>query len=228
MKKSRYEVVVVNDLEVTFDVSIFRKTEELWFNATEVAKRFDKRPYDYLRNEQTEEYLQAVGKHYGISRTELVKTVNGGKYKGTYIHKLIAFDFCRWCSPEFAVDMDKFLYDYIADERVRKAARNDAALEYRPMTDLIKEAHDPIKSWHYSNEADMINKIVLGMKAKQYKELNNIENVRDNLCAQELLAIKRLQVANTGMLDMGEEYDIRKEKLEKLYKKKFSLEAING
>ena len=226
MKK--YEIVEIGKIDVSLDLSIFRKTEELWFSATDVAKQFDKRPADYLKTEPTEKYLKAVESRYDLSRNQLVKVVRGGKYQGTYLHKLLAFDFCRWCSPEFAVDMDKFLYDYIADERVRKAARNDAALEYRPMTDLIKEAHDPIKSWHYSNEADMINKIVLGMKAKQYKELNNIENVRDNLCAQELLAIKRLQVANTGMLDMGEEYDIRKEKLEKLYKKKFSLEAING
>ena len=37
--------------------------------------------------------------------------------------------------------------------------------EYLPMTKAIAEAHEEIKPYHFSNEADLINRIVLGCTA---------------------------------------------------------------
>lgn len=52
-------------------------------------------------------------------------------------------------------------------------SRSEARLEYRPMTDAIKEAHDEIKPYHFSNEEDLINRIVLGMTASKFRAYND-------------------------------------------------------
>ena len=36
--QSKYEIVNVKDVKVTVDVSLLQKTDELFFNATEIAK----------------------------------------------------------------------------------------------------------------------------------------------------------------------------------------------
>lgn len=63
-------------------------------------------------------------------------------------------------------DMEAFIRKYIL-------ARDDNLI----FTQAIKDAYDEPHSYHYSNEYDMINRIVLGCTAKQFKELHGLGNV---------------------------------------------------
>lgn len=63
------------------------------------------------------------------------------------------------------------------------------------------------------NEADMINRIVLGMPAKEFREAQGVESVRDALDAAQLSELNRLQIINTGLIEIGMDYQERKEKL---------------
>ena len=85
-----------------------------------------------------------------------------GRYGGTYLHNILALPFARWCSAKIAVKLDKFLLEKIREEQFRKSNRLTAKTGYRPMTDAIQEAHDPCNFYHYSNEAEMLNKIIKG------------------------------------------------------------------
>jgi len=71
-----------------------------------------------------------------------------------------------------------------------------------------------------SNEADMINKIIFGLSAKEFKRLHNVEDVRENLTAAELANLKRLQETNTGLIEAEMGYAERKEFLSKLHQKR--------
>ena len=101
-----------------------------------------------------------------------------------------------------------------------KEKRQDARVEYKPMTDAIKLAHDPIKSYHFSNEADLINSIVIGMTAKRYKELNKVDSVRDNLKPFQLEAIAHLERMNTALIEINQPFEERKRILNEYYSKK--------
>ena len=49
-----------------------------WFNATEVAKHFDKRPVDWLHRSDTCEYLAALSRHNGKGDfLEQLNIING-------------------------------------------------------------------------------------------------------------------------------------------------------
>lgn len=56
--------------------------------------------------------------------------------------------------------------------------------EFPLLTENIKLLHDHPKPYHFSNECDMINRIVTGMSAKQFRQANGIEKERafDHIC----------------------------------------------
>ncbi len=85
------------------------------------------------------------------------------------------------------------------------------------MTKAILRHHDPVKHYHFSNEADLINKIVLGMKAKKFKGIHDVDNVRDAVTAAELSELDRLQRINTGLIEIGMDYKERQSHLAKCH-----------
>lgn len=108
--QAKYEIINVKDVDVMVDVSLLQKTDELFFNATEIAKQFGKKPDDFLRLESTKEYINEITQdsQVGNSRFEnLVRITHGGKYRGTWLHKELAFEFFGWCSASFRRAMHK-------------------------------------------------------------------------------------------------------------------------
>ena len=91
------------------------------------------------------------------------------------------------------------------------------AEEFPAFAEAVREAHDEPKSYHYSNECDMINRIVLGMTAKQFKELHglpaNVKSIRPFLETQQAKAIRKLQTADVRLLYKGFEFQERKNEL---------------
>lgn len=124
--------------------------------------------------------------------------------------------------------VDSFIYmrEVIKRDAAIKAQRDVARLEYRPMTDSIKrvkesEGKTPAP-YHFSNEADMINRIVLGSPSTKFRKDNDIgkdEPIRDYLTAEQIKAITELQRADTVYLAMGWSFDQRKSALLSLFDK---------
>ena len=102
-------------------------------------------------------------------------------------------------------DMEEYIKKYIL-------SRDD----FLPFTQAIQDAHDEPRSYHYSNEYDMINRIVLGCSAKQYKELHglgDVPSIRPFLSSSQFKAIRKLQLEDIRLLYKGVEYDDRKSRL---------------
>ncbi len=89
-----------------------------------------------------------------------------------------------------------------------------AKLEFPEFTNAIMNAHEEPKHYHFSNEINMINKIVLGMTAKEFKEQNGIDklvnSIRPHLSNEQIRNIEILQRFDIGLITM--EYDYRKRK----------------
>ncbi|MTI62171.1 MAG: Rha family transcriptional regulator [Firmicutes bacterium] len=103
-----------------------------------------------------------------------------------------------------------------------------ARIEYKPMMEALQESRETqgksTSYFHYSNEANMLNRIVLGSTAKDYCEENNIDRdkLRDNLPEWQLKALHKLEVLNTDLIQMGLDYQQRKEMLIKKYNYMFN------
>ena len=92
-----------------------------------------------------------------------------------------------------------------------------AKLEFPEFTNAIMNAHEEPKHYHFSNEINMINKIVLGVNAKEFKEQNGIDNsvgsIRPYLTATQIKYIEALQRFDIGLITMEPDYKKRKETL---------------
>ena len=101
--------------------------------------------------------------------------------------------------------------------------------DFPPFTQAVKDAHDEPESYHYANEINMIYRIVLGMDAKAFRELHNIEqggSIRPFLTDAEYKTVRKLQTEDIRLLYKGADYDTRKQALLTLFLNKYA-EALN-
>ena len=89
-----------NDTPITFDTAAATGT---MVNATEMAKPFKKQPIDWLKTNQSKEYLYVFSKLKFFSLADLVQVKKGGNNSGTWMHEDVALEFARWLSPAFAI-----------------------------------------------------------------------------------------------------------------------------
>lgn len=83
-----------------------------YLHATQIAKHFGKLPKDYLKTEQTQEYIAAladncVRRKILTDKNQLVIIKQGGIEQGTWLHPKLAIHFARWLDPKFAVWCDE-------------------------------------------------------------------------------------------------------------------------
>lgn len=67
--------------------------------------------------------------------------------------------------------------------------------------------------YHYSNEFNMINSLVLGMSTKKFRELNNIPkdtSIRPYLSNGQIKLIEEIQLYDSVLIDMVDDFKTRK------------------
>lgn len=92
-----------------------------------------------------------------------------------------------------------------------------ARKEFPLLTDNIKLLHENPKPYHFSNECDMINRIVTGMSAKQFRIADGIEkgkSIRPYLSDEQITMLETLQKVDVGLLVAVPDYQQRKRHLE--------------
>lgn len=92
-----------------------------------------------------------------------------------------------------------------------------ARQEFPLLTENIQLLHDNPKPYHYSNECNMLNRIVLGMDAKHYREVHGIDkgtSIRPYLSQDEISMLNILQKVDVGLLVAVPDFQQRKRYLE--------------
>lgn len=92
-----------------------------------------------------------------------------------------------------------------------------ARQEFPLLTANIKLLHENPKPYHFSNECDMLNRIVIGMSAKQFRLANGIEkgkSIRPYLSDEQISMLETLQKVDVGLLVAVPDYEQRKRHLE--------------
>jgi phage regulator Rha-like protein len=109
-------------------------------------------------------------------------------------------------------------------ENERKASRQQARLEAPLMTKALQDARARLGKESpphvFSNDYDMIYRIVLGLPAKKYKLENGIddkENLRDVLSLEQIKAVESLQRLNQSMLELDFDFETRKKELNRVF-----------
>jgi len=139
-----------------------------------------------------------------------------GRNGGTYAHSDIALEFASWISPEFRLFVIQDYRRLKQEESERtsldwKLSREIAKINYRDHTDSIKAKLIPPglskkqAGFIYADEADMLNVVVFGMTAKEWKAHNPSRkgNMRDHATHGQLLVLANLEGQNATLIHNG-------------------------
>ena len=107
----------------------FQKGDSVMVNATEMAKPFGKRPIDWLKNQQTEDFLNELSKVRKITLADLVVVSRGGDNGGTWFHEDVALEFSRWLSPAFSIWCNDRIKELLTTG-VTTVSNDDEAIAY--------------------------------------------------------------------------------------------------
>ena len=118
-------------------------------------------------------------------------------------------------------------------ESERKNSRQQAKLEAPLMTKALQDARarqgKESPPHVFSNDYDMIYRIVLGLPAKKYKAEQGIDdktNLRDVLSLEQIKAIEALQRLNQSMHELDYDFDKRKDKLHQVFMRNHAQSMI--
>ena len=165
-----------------------------------------------------------------IDATDAIGIVSkAGRYGGTYAHSDIAMSFATWISPEFQLYIMKDYRRLKTDENSRLSLnwnlnREISKLNYKIHTDAIKDNLIPPEltpaqvAYTYANEADMLNVVLFGKTAKQWKAENpEVKgNMRDVATLNQLLVFANLVSYNAVLINQGKDQKERMELLRQL------------
>jgi len=174
--------------------------------------------FDGLRNSAGFNSFSLTPKRW-ISTVNAIGIINkSGRYGGgTFAHKDIAFEFASWISAEFKLYLIKEFQRLKVEENERLALGWDAKrmltkINYKIHTDAIKEkivlpqklsAADGLII--YANEADVLNKALFGMTAKEWRDKNpKLDgNIRDYSDVTQLVCLANLESLNAEFIRQG-------------------------
>ena len=159
------------DRSVDFDLSLDNK---LMVDATAMARIFNKEPYDFLKTENTQNFIGFWESRSDLNRNDIVRTSTNG---GPWMHRKLAAKFAAWLSPEF----ENWVYDRIEeilfgryqelDESLQRSARRLSEKDllktrltnsddYKALEKLEKEEYQDIerRKKFNKNQMDMFRK----------------------------------------------------------------------
>ena len=165
-----------------------------------------------------------------IAQTDSIGIVSQpGRYGGTYAEVDIAFEFASWVSPEFRLYLVRDYQQLKKNESSHlnldwNVNRALSKVNYRLHTDAIKESIIPLKltksqeGFHYASEADMLNVVLFGMTAREWKKANpnSKGNIRDAATLEQLTVLANLESLYAELIKEGLPIHKRAQKLNKI------------
>lgn len=126
----------------------FSKDGEVMVNATQMAKPFGKLPADFLRLDQTQDFISALANRYGKSHitnpnTTFYEVIKGnfsdGRTQGTWMHQKLALKFAGWLSPEFELWVYDRIEELLTTGKTELAPKSKEALWLEALNSLTQE-----------------------------------------------------------------------------------------
>lgn len=207
------EVLMKRDF---YQTSVTQRSSDKFFCATDLLKYYNthakhkKLMNDFWINQNTQAFMEALANDINLNnghshylKNDLFHSKRGKHNGGTYMHPYLFVKFAMWLSPEFEVQVIKWVYDNLID------FRNQAGDHYKEMCSAINDRYiqfynskpDPLI---FKREARLLNKLVFGDE----KDRN-----RNDASEKQLDLLNKLQLANIKLIKDGLSADVRKAKL---------------
>lgn len=170
---SNTKVLSYQENPITFGIG-----KDLWVNATEMAKPFNKQPKDFLRTQQAVDYCEALSRRLKCLPTDLLVVKNGGENNGTWMQQKLALRFAQWLSPDFSVWVDGMI------EELLTTGKTELKTE-QALPDLPKNYVEALRRLADSEEARMIAEASAKENQEKAEIVNLIVEKADNYTMQQ-------------------------------------------
>ena len=201
-KSTEPDQVIRNWLRLIFTMEFMAEWEALYndnFNPVE---------FDRIRSQAGTPAFTLSVKQWKEATNAIGINAKSGRYGGTYAHNEIAFEFCSAISPAFKLKLIVEWRELKGISTAQQIRRELTKMNMMPLTDAITE-RIPARlvgtkkaGIYYASEMDMLNQVVFGMTAKQWKAANPKAkgNIRDNAAELDLLILSNLETINTYLI----------------------------
>lgn len=197
----------VNMIREMGQYQVVQRTKDAMFDATHLLKQWNKDHgrkdiSDFLSNKATKEFIQAIADAENLNTGKVVLS-RKGKKGGTWMHPYLFIDFAMWINPSFKVQVIKFVYDQLIQQR-HLAGDNYVSLS---ASGLKLDGYD------FRGVATAMNWIVFGSKAK---------NLRQTASQDQLQELADLEKKLSFAIDMGyiKTYDALIDEMRKIWNQK--------
>lgn len=206
------------------ELGIFEKSDDAWVSTREIAKLFEKEHKDILyaireqilpnvsddfteRNFPLSKYKDSTGRslpQYLLNRKSFAMVVMGFTGKRAMQFK------------ERYIEAFENMTTLIETRQLSKAG-------YKEMSSAVAKYIGKDKD-NFAKEATLINEIILGMRASDFRALHNITNgqTRDAVAQSKLNQLDKAQRLNAQLITAGMSYDQRKDIIAKNYGNRLS------
>ncbi len=150
-----------------------------------------------------------------ISRTNSIGIIaKTWRYGWTFAHKDIAFEFSMWISPKFKIYLIRE-FQRLKEQETKdldwNVKRFLTKINYKIHTDAIRELLIPKLlssqeiSLIYADEADILNKALFGMTAREWRDAHPwiSWNMRDEASIEQLIILANIESINAELIKMG-------------------------
>jgi len=196
-------------------------SDSAYFNATQVAKAYNKDIKDWMRNASTKEYISKRESILNLADSpylKMVKTVRGKYHGGTWLHRKVVLSFLRWVDVDLEIAMDDVIENLIVHSNELKIGRDNTKILFKGLTETIRDIYIPnqesdnAKKFAFSAISTLVNMKVLGCMASKYAKDNNIEieagkSIRDYLSKEQLKSIMQTEEHVNGLIKYAKIYD---------------------
>ena len=96
---------------------IAQRPADGYINATAMCKMAGKQFSNYRHLETTKKFLVELSAVNGIPLTAIIHTIRGGnapQLQGTFVHPKVAIHLAQWLSPEFAVMVTEWVFEWMS------------------------------------------------------------------------------------------------------------------
>ena len=157
----------------------FRNSDgSIMVNATHMARFFGKKPVDWLKTQQSKDFLEELPKVKMFTLVDLVKVTKGGSNPGTWMHEDVALEFARWLSPAFGIWCNDRVKELLMTG-VSVVRNDDQAILYA--IDVLKRRVEESNSWCIVLQEDNRQKDIvihkLTPQADYYREVLSSDSV---------------------------------------------------
>lgn len=210
------------------EYGLYEKDGQAFCDSLQIAEAFKTEHYNVIRDIEA---LDCSSKFTALNFEGSSYKDSSGKRNKMYLMTKDGFTFLvmGYRGKKAAAFKEAYITRFNQMEAFIKSLQA-SKLEFPAFTTAIMEAHEEPKHYHFSNEINMINRIVLGMDAKHFKEMHGLDksvpSIRPYLDTYQIEAIEDLQRIDIGLIVAGLDFGKRKELLTTAFARRYMLATL--